>query len=599
MTGSRAADIGEAEVSPEMRFPPPEPFDAWVVPPEKTARRARPAVVAEPAKPVAAEVIEAAQKALDALDAVAIEPLLADPPREDFSFELPAAEPQSSTEPPIVRHRLTAVVEIHPDVVDLAPDPFAREFVETAPLLAALDPPAPAALLVPAAPIADDVLAFVPPKVEQQALASPPVLFNPEIPARAEAHDAVEEPATVSSAIEAPALFNPPEVAAPPVPPAARAVTPPVAKSIAPAWGFALVPMNAAPVDEWAALALRDSADSVFFDPAFMLPLVRHLGGATALATVRNGRGELIAAAPLAPVRLGRIAPAFRLFGNPYAPLGAPLVDGEALDAGISGLVEGLAARGRSLVVPDLPLDGPIAEIFRAMARRTRRPVVTLGEHLRGMLLRPATGSANPREALSAKRRNEYRRQMLRLADQGVVAIDSVTEEAAVRAAFEEFLDLEASGWKGRARTALLSRNATVEFARASVAALASEGRARIDTIRLVGQPIAVLVSFVAGATAYTWKIAYDESQARFSPGAQLMLEAGRSIFASTAVERIDSCAVADHPMVDHVWKDRAAIGTLIVGPPGGGALYALGGTSARAEIAAKAALRKLRRRRG
>jgi CelD/BcsL family acetyltransferase involved in cellulose biosynthesis len=363
--------------------------------------------------------------------------------------------------------------------------------------------------------------------------------------------------------------------------------------------GFALSSLDAPPLAAWAGVAGRDRGDNIFFDPAFVMPLIRHLGGATSLATLRDSGGELIAAAPLAEVRLGRVAPAFRLFGNPYAPVGAPIVDRDALDAGVSGLVEGLAARGRSVIVPDLPLDGAIAETLRATARRSGRPVVIVGEHLRAMLVRPVPGAPGPREALSPKRRHEYRRQMLRLSDHGVVAIEAVSDAASVSATFEEFLVLEASGWKGRARSALLSRPATAEFARAAVAALAAEGRARIDAIRVVGKPIAMLVSFLAGTTAYSWKIAYDEAHARFSPGAQLMLEAGRSVFAETAVERFDSCAVADHPMVDHIWKDRVAIGTMIVGPPGGGALFSAGVAAARAEIAARAALRKMKPRRG
>jgi hypothetical protein len=129
------------------------------------------------------------------------------------------------------------------------------------------------------------------------------------------------------------------------------------------------------------------------------------------------------------------------------------------------------------------------------------------------------------------------------------------------------------------------------------VAGLAAAGRARIDAIRVAGKPVAMLATFVAGETAYTWKIAYDEAFARYSPGAQLMLEAGRAILSGTEVRRIDSCATAGHPMVDHVWKDRLAVGTMVIGPPGGGALFAAGCAAARAEIAARNAARRLIRR--
>jgi hypothetical protein len=49
--------------------------------------------------------------------------------------------------------------------------------------------------------------------------------------------------------------------------------------------------------------------------------------------------------------------------------------------------------------------------------------------------------------------------------------------------------------------------------------------------------------------------------------------------------------------MVDHVWKDRLAIGTMVIGPPGGGALFAAGCATARAEAASRHAARRLLRR--
>jgi hypothetical protein len=105
-----------------------------------------------------------------------------------------------------------------------------------------------------------------------------------------------------------------------------------------------------------------------------------------------------------------------------------------------------------------------------------------------------------------------------------------------------------------------------------------------------------MLITFIAGATAFTWKIAYDEAYARFSPGAQLMLEAARRIFAETSVSRIDSCADAGHPMIDRLWPGRMAVGTLVVGPPGGGLIYRAGVAVAKAEAFARASLKRLRR---
>ncbi len=158
-------------------------------------------------------------------------------------------------------------------------------------------------------------------------------------------------------------------------------------------------------------------------------------------------------------------------------------------------------------------------------------------------------------------------------------------------------MGLEAAGWKGKRGTALISTAATRDFAREGGWPLASEaGAARIDSIDLGGHPIAMVVSFASGATAWTWKIAYDETFARFSPGAQLMLETAKAIFTDPTLSRVDSCATADHPMIDHLWPGRLVIGTLVIGPPGGSAVHRIGLAAARAEFAARAAVHRLRR---
>jgi CelD/BcsL family acetyltransferase involved in cellulose biosynthesis len=349
---------------------------------------------------------------------------------------------------------------------------------------------------------------------------------------------------------------------------------------------------------EWADLAARAVEDNQFFHPDVALPAAACLRTGVRLAVVRSADGRLIAAAPVTGDRLGRIAPATRVWSHDYGPLGVPLIDPAATDAAVAAFVEQIAPAGGSLVIPDLPLGSPIAAAFQRMAMLAGRPVDVVHPYRRAMLRRSA---GDLRATLAARRRKEFARQMRRLADLGEVVVESVAEPARVRARFEEFLVLEAAGWKGRKHSALVSSEGTLSFARAMVRARAESGHARIDSIRLNRRPIAMLVSFVAGSTAWTWKIAYAEDFARFSPGAQLMLEAPRHLFADGKVERIDSLASADHPMIDHLWPDRLAIGTLVIGPKPGSlratALHRIGLAAFRAEATARALAHRLRAR--
>ena len=351
---------------------------------------------------------------------------------------------------------------------------------------------------------------------------------------------------------------------------------------------------------EWGSLAGRSVTGNVFFGPEFALPAAEHLGeGQVAVAVVASRSGDLAAAAPFTRTRLGRIAPAVRLWSHKYAPLGVPLATGDDLAATLDRLIDGLApdGSGLSVIVPEAPVGGPVAQALAALAARSGRPLVALDEHERAMLERG--GTPDLRGLLPAHRRKELGRQMRRLGEKGPVTVESAIEPDRVRCRFEEFLALEMAGWKGQRGTALACVVADVEFAREAIRNLAAAGKARIESLRVGEHPVAILVTLIGGETAFTWKIAYDEDWARFSPGAEIMLEAPARIFADHAVKRIDSCATADHPMINSLWAGRLGIATLVLGPKDGGALFRIGVAAARAEIAARANVRQLRARFG
>jgi CelD/BcsL family acetyltransferase involved in cellulose biosynthesis len=355
---------------------------------------------------------------------------------------------------------------------------------------------------------------------------------------------------------------------------------------------FALLDREAAAAisEEWRTLSEHAAEDSLFFDPDFALAAVGTLGRGVLVATWRGADGRLAALAPVTSARLGRIAPAMRLWSHDYGPLAMPLVDRQQVRPALRGLLSGLAGSG-SLLLPDIWVDGAVAEAIRDFAAATGRPLIVLGEKSRAML--KAAGGTDCRKLLSGRRRAEYGRQMRRLGELGKVAIES-SEGPAL---FEEFLLLEAGGWKGRGGTAMREIAPIAAMARDIVAAKAAHGALRIFAIRLDGRVIAMLVCFLSGRSAYTWKIAYDETFARFSPGAQVMMEAGTGLLSIPGVDQVDSCAEANHPMADHVWKDRRGIGTVVIGPAGGGALFNAGLAAMRGEMAARATAKELIKR--
>jgi CelD/BcsL family acetyltransferase involved in cellulose biosynthesis len=315
------------------------------------------------------------------------------------------------------------------------------------------------------------------------------------------------------------------------------------------------------------------------------------------VATVAAG-GSLLAAAPFTTTRLGHVAPAVRLWSHDYGPLGVPLLAAGRCDEAAGALLELLApaGSGRALIVPDLPLDGAAAAALARAAASRGRSVAILARHPRAIAIRRGTGYAAA-GALSHHRRHEYARQMRRLGDCGRVTIETAADPQTVRSRFEEFLVLEAAGWKGIGKTALASEPGRAGFARAAVAAAADAGTARIHSIRVDGRAIAALTTLISGRTAFTWKIAYDEGFARASPGAQVMLAAIGSLLAEPLIGRLDSCAGPNHPLADPLLPDRAAMGTLVISPVGEGSRYRAGLAAARLEAAARDSAKRIRDR--
>ena len=75
-----------------------------------------------------------------------------------------------------------------------------------------------------------------------------------------------------------------------------------------------------------------------------------------------------------------------------------------------------------------------------------------------------------------------------------------------------------------------------------------------------------MLASFRAGRGLYTFKICFDEAYSRFSPGAQLMMRGGAMLLDDPRFDWVDSCALPDHPMIDHIWAERRVMRSAVIG---------------------------------
>ena len=315
-------------------------------------------------------------------------------------------------------------------------------------------------------------------------------------------------------------------------------------------------------VPAWHDLAARAVDPNVFLAPDFAVPALAHLYPRACRILIVRKAGRLLALMPviLPPIGRGGLA---RGVVHAQAALGTPLLDAAAAAVALEAIVRFLRTTRPDLVgvaFSSLPQAGGVFAHLQRQAAADGAALTILAQHRRAILPRGTPFDAHLRAAVTGRRQKEFRRQARRLADAGALVFSSAETPAAVAAATEAFLALEGRGWKGARATALVSRPKLATFARAMTRGLAQRGLCRIDALHCDGTPIAMGIVLRTGDTAAFWKTTYDERFAGLSPGVQLALRLTARQLADPATALTDSCAVADHPMIDRLWPARMTI---------------------------------------
>lgn len=317
--------------------------------------------------------------------------------------------------------------------------------------------------------------------------------------------------------------------------------------------------------DAWRDLAARALEPNVFYDPAFALPAAPVFGDPGAVA-VWSKAGRLIGLFPARSARRYGVMAALTGWTHPYAPFGVPLVDREEAEGAITALLDHAEARQTLVLLPLIAAEGPFAAALSRVLLRRGGAMERYGAHVRALLAPDGPRKTYLDRALSPKKLKELRRQRRRLLEHGLLKLVTAEGPDTVPA-LSGYLRLEEAGWKGRAGTAARKNAPILNFIHEAVEALAAQGGVRVDRLMQDERTLAATVTLRTGDTAWLWKIAYDETVARASPGVQLTLDVTESLLADPSLARTDSCATADHPMIDHLWRERLALADLLIAP--------------------------------
>ena len=283
------------------------------------------------------------------------------------------------------------------------------------------------------------------------------------------------------------------------------------------------------------------------------------------IVCIRGPAGILlgVVAMVVAPVRRSVPAMVLRNWVHRNCFLGTPILDAhfarQVLEA-LAAWIESGAAPAGGIEWVKVSWDGPFGQLVRQVFSPSRSWKILILSRQRAMLER----AQDMKASISGKHAKELRRLERRLASHGSIAYAVMQPADDWQAWFDEFLAVEASGWKGAEGSAIRSRPEDAAFFREVIQRAHASGQLQLLRMSVAGKAVAMKLNLRARGMSYSLKIGYDETYAQYSPG--LLLE----LFNIKAFElepdgilSMDSCAPADHPMISRLWSARREIATV------------------------------------
>jgi CelD/BcsL family acetyltransferase involved in cellulose biosynthesis len=319
--------------------------------------------------------------------------------------------------------------------------------------------------------------------------------------------------------------------------------------------------------DAWSDLVARADVANVFMAPA-MLREAALCGARIVIALAWQGDADERRLAGLWGFSLGRpregILPlqVLRAPASEHAYLATPVIDRNCVEPVLTAMLDAIAA------AQDLPTTVSLSAMSgkSATAAALTRLLDERGSTtccLKSVQRPKLGGGADPNAyleaALSSSTRKKLRQYRRRLGERGKLELKIARSPHDMRDAGENFLQLEAGGWKGRRGTALLSHPDDATFARGVLAAFAERGEACIYSLALDGRPVSMQIVLRAGPTAFTWKTAYREALGEFSPGMLLFEDYTKAFLADSSIASVDSCAYDDTSFMGG-WSEREQV---------------------------------------
>lgn len=328
----------------------------------------------------------------------------------------------------------------------------------------------------------------------------------------------------------------------------------------------------------WQDLAQSALEANINYEPCLLLPAVEAFGATAELYFVLlyatdplrpRGAKILCGVFPLERVRRYKGLPVstFRLWKHEHSYLCTPLLRCAGAGRTLAAFFDWLESKDapcRLMAFSHIAGDGDFHKLLLEELNR-RGNLSFHDEWFNRALYQPRANAAAAVEGISGRHRKELRRKRNRLAELGEIEFLALEEDGDLDRWIADFLSLEAKGWKGEQQTAFASDKRSKRFFEEAARRAFARGQLMMLALCLDGVPIAMKCNFLSGRGSFAFKIAFDEDFARYSPGVLLELENLERLATMPAVEWMDSCAAAEHFMINRLWTARRLIETIVV----------------------------------
>lgn len=224
---------------------------------------------------------------------------------------------------------------------------------------------------------------------------------------------------------------------------------------------------------------------------------------------------------------------------NDHLAFGLLAVDADAR----TRIVTEVLAASNALVLPALPEDDPaFAELLHAARAASSWTLVQPRDT--SLMVDTSGRLEDYRARLSSGVRSEMGRLRRKAGREHQLELAPLASPYDLEPQLDRAFALEASGWKGRNGTAIISTPETEQFYRRLARRFDAAGALRVSELSLDGTLAAMALSFIHRRRVFTLKVAYDEHHRQLAPGLLLLLAMIERCF-ELGVEAYEFCGPA------------------------------------------------------